>query len=245
MNPDELLTIAMKLDTPSLLNLCQTNKRINQIIYKRDPIWFYRLKQDFPDWKEIVVPFKETPFTDSKSIDIYKYLYKLKKGKDMLKVGGTLLDYSKRTQLDLSDNSIKEIPETLPQNLQILYLSNNSIKEIPETLPQNLQELYLSNNSIKEIPETLPQNLQVLYLSDNSITEIPETLPQTLQILALKNNSISEIPETLPQTLQVLSLYNNFIKEIPETLPQNLQYLFLSHNPLTKKVVIPGVTVFQ
>jgi hypothetical protein len=224
MNPDELLIIAMKLDLPSLLNWCQTNKRINEIICKRDPVWLYRLNQDFPDWKEFVLTPKETPFTESKPIDIYKYLYKLKKGKDMLEVEGSLLDYSKLTS----------------------FIScHDNIKEIPETLPQNLQELDLYNNNIKEIPETLPQNLQVLRLSYNSISEIPETLPPNLQQLWLSRNLISEIPEILPPNLQILDLSRNFIKEIPETLLQNLRILDLSGNPLIKKVVIPGVRIYQ
>ena len=186
MNPDELFKIAIELDLPSLLNWCQTNKRINEIICKRDPIWFYRLNQDFPDWKEFVLPKEIT-----KPIDIYKYLYKLKKGKDMLKVGGSLLDYSKLTILDLPGNRISKIPETLPPNLKVLILSHNLIKEIPKTLP-NLQELYLNDNKIKEIPEILPANLQELDLTNNSISEIPETLPHNLQELDLTNNPLTK-----------------------------------------------------
>jgi hypothetical protein len=124
------------------------------------------LNQEFPDWKEFVLPKEIT-----KPIDIYKYLYKLKKGKDMLKVGGSLLDYSKRLLIVRIGKSIKEIPETLPPNLQKLHLPNNLISEIPETLPQNLQMLNLFNNKIKEIPDTLPQNLKYLHLRDNPSTK--------------------------------------------------------------------------
>jgi len=49
LTPDELFSIAMLLDYYDLLNFCNSSKRINNVICKRDLIWKYRLSQDFPN----------------------------------------------------------------------------------------------------------------------------------------------------------------------------------------------------
>lgn len=49
LTSDELFSIAMLLDYYDLLNFCNSSKRINNIICKKDLIWKYRLSQDFPN----------------------------------------------------------------------------------------------------------------------------------------------------------------------------------------------------
>ena len=61
--------------------------------------------------------------------------------------------------IDLFNNGISEIPESLFRltNLIILSLEGNKISKIPESLLRltNLKWLFLSNNQIREIPESL------------------------------------------------------------------------------------------
>ncbi len=76
--------------------------------------------------------------------------------------------------LDIRDNSIKEVPETLSKlsNLQYLNLSGNSLKEVPETLSKlsNLQYLNLSDNELSDIPDSFTKmtKLECLELSTNT-----------------------------------------------------------------------------
>ncbi|HXD34221.1 MAG TPA: COR domain-containing protein [Pyrinomonadaceae bacterium] len=148
------------------------------------------------------------------------------------------------TELDLSDQKLTELPESLGKLTQLrhLYLFTNQLRELPEFLGQltQLQGLYLSGNQLRELPEWLGQltQLQSLYLSRNQLTKLPESRSQLeqLQLLRLDGNQLTELPEWLGQLtqLQSLSLSGNQLRELPESLSQltQLQSLSLSGNQL-------------
>ncbi|MGB3493322.1 MAG: leucine-rich repeat domain-containing protein, partial [Elainellaceae cyanobacterium] len=148
------------------------------------------------------------------------------------------------TELDLSNNQIEELPDSITQlhNLTELDLSNNQIEEIPECIAQlqNLTKLDLRDNQIKEIPECIAQlqNLTKLDLGENQIKEIPECIAQlqNLTELSLGENQINEIPECIAQLQNLTELYlgENQIKEIPECIAQlqNLTTLYLGNNQI-------------
>lgn len=46
---DVLFTIALELNLPDLLKLCQTNSRINNLVCKQKNIWIAKLLREFPD----------------------------------------------------------------------------------------------------------------------------------------------------------------------------------------------------
>jgi len=48
---DQLFLLAIGLDLPDLLNFCGSSKRINDLICKRNDIWYYKLKKEFPELK--------------------------------------------------------------------------------------------------------------------------------------------------------------------------------------------------
>ena len=76
LNKDELFTLALHLDLPNLLNLCQSNNLIRNNLCARDEIWIYKLRQDFPDFKKL----------NGKNFqDLYKLLYSLTKLKERFK----------------------------------------------------------------------------------------------------------------------------------------------------------------
>ncbi len=113
--------------------------------------------------------------------------------------------------LDIRDNSIKEVPETLSKlsNLQYLNLSGNSLKEVPETLSKlsNLQYLNLSGNSLNEVPETLSKlsNLQYLNLSDNELSDIPDSFTKMTKLECLElstNTGASNVGNPITNTTQ-------------------------------------------
>ena len=148
--------------------------------------------------------------------------------------------------LDLSSNSLIEIPESITKltNLTQLDLSSNSLTEIPESITKltNLTQLDLSSNSLTEIPESITKltNLTQLYLNSNSLIEIPENITKLTNLtqLYLNSNSLTEIPESIMKltNLTQLDLSSNSLIEIPGSITKltNLTQLYLSSNNLTE-----------
>jgi len=48
---DALFSIAIELDLPDLLALCGSHERIDELICKKNDIWYYKLNQEFPELK--------------------------------------------------------------------------------------------------------------------------------------------------------------------------------------------------
>lgn len=47
LNRDELFLLAVGLDAPSILNLCNTNKRFQEKLCKNDDVWRYKLLKEY------------------------------------------------------------------------------------------------------------------------------------------------------------------------------------------------------
>ena len=109
---------------------------------------------------------------------------------------------SKLSKLDLSNNQISIIPDSIAQlsNLSKLSLGGNKISVIPDALTQlsSLTWIDLNTNQIRIIPESIAQllNLLSLNLSYNQIVIIPESITQlsNLKKLILENNLITNVP---------------------------------------------------
>jgi len=52
LEKDQLFLLALELDLPELLSFCDSSKRINELICKRNDIWYYKLNKEFPNWKD-------------------------------------------------------------------------------------------------------------------------------------------------------------------------------------------------
>eukprot|EP00668_Euglena_longa_P011999 GGOE01014422.1.p1 GENE.GGOE01014422.1~~GGOE01014422.1.p1 ORF type:complete len:355 (-),score=116.56 GGOE01014422.1:302-1246(-) len=141
------------------------------------------------------------------------------------------------TDLDLSDNKIKHIPEHMVNHpcLVKLDLSYNNLREIRHLASLvNLTELYLQGNKIAEIDGlSALTNLTLLELGANRIREIKglDHLVRLTQLF-LGKNKIGRISglSTL-KNLTLLSLQNNRIVDI-EGLDelQALEELYISEN---------------
>ena len=155
---------------------------------------------------------------------------------------------SGKTELDLSDLELTELPESLGQlaQLQRLDVDNNQLTALPESLGQlaQLQTLDLDNNQLTALPESLGQltQLQTLFLQGNPLTALPESLGQLTQLgwLDLPNNQLTTLPESLGQLTQLQWLYleNNQLTALPESLGQltKLEVLYLNGNPLNPEL---------
>jgi Leucine-rich repeat (LRR) protein len=216
LTKDPLFLVALELNDVDMANFCKSNKKFNEQICKKDTIWYHKLSQLDKKYSKDIQKLKKEVNTLRNTRELYQLVKSLILAKEAFKVDWSLSELYNRERISLRYKKIEKIPNLSQfKKLRALNLNNNKIKEIPETLPDSLRELYLANNDIKQIPDTLPNSLQYLYLSGNQIEEIPKTLPNSLRLLLLAVNQIKEIPDTLPN-LQIFDLRFNKIKEIPE-----------------------------
>ncbi|XP_051920760.1 trophoblast glycoprotein b [Hippocampus zosterae] len=141
------------------------------------------------------------------------------------------------TDLDLSDNEMEAVEETVfhnMPNLERLDLSNNKIQTFSENaFPDdnklqvlNLSRSFHNHSSVKGILNILENGnllqLAVMDLSNNDLVLLPDDLFASLSNLVklnLQNSSIISIPDgilTLPQ-LQDLDLRHNRLRNVPST----------------------------
>lgn len=135
----------------------------------------------------------------------------------------------------------------LEQSLESLDLSNNKLQRVPETVDQlgRLTTLNLANNVIQFVNATtftnnVSRTLQSLDLSSNNLTQLPDSNARlaALELLRLNDNRIRVINSFafrgMPN-LQYLYLRDNQIDKLNENafseLPR-LRWLYLSGNRL-------------
>ncbi|XP_075051039.1 oligodendrocyte-myelin glycoprotein [Mixophyes fleayi] len=144
------------------------------------------------------------------------------------------------THLNLSYNHLTDLDHQLSRftNLRFIDLSHNSLKNLPSHLPRSLWEVYAANNNIKvlhKLDTAYQWNLKVLDVSRNSLQRsvfINNTLI-SLQFLNLSNNQLWTVPTNLPTNTQVIDLsYNSLIQILPGTLVRmaKLHTLYLHNN---------------
>ncbi len=104
-------------------------------------------------------------------------------------VGSVVYDDFGDKELNLSNAGYRNV-KYFPDEFNIVDLSDNSIRRIPEWFMKlkNLYYLDLRNNNI-EVIENLPLNLEYLYVSGNNIKYIDE---RSLEIIE-KNDTFVDI----------------------------------------------------
>ena len=147
-------------------------------------------------------------------------------------------------RLDLSDNQLKSIPESLSSltELTCLELTFNQLESIPESIGRltKLTHLDLKYNRLKSIPETLGSltRLGELHLRGNRLESMPESLGnlRQLTLLDLSDNQLKSIPESMGSLMQLtlLDLSHSHLKSIPESMGNLtcLEILSLNDNRL-------------
>ncbi|CAG9860792.1 unnamed protein product [Phyllotreta striolata] len=119
------------------------------------------------------------------------------------------------TELNVSSNRIREIPEFLKDftNLKFCDLSKNQLETLPHCLSELvfMRELILSNNRFKNIPSCIfgMIGLEILLCNDNAIEEIPIdelVVLKRLTRLDLSNNNINFVPPQLGNMTQLRAL---------------------------------------
>ncbi|XP_044734389.1 E3 ubiquitin-protein ligase SlrP-like [Chrysoperla carnea] len=135
-------------------------------------------------------------------------------------------------ELHLADNKLTQIPDNLPETLEILNMDCNQVCIISEKLPSNLRELLLPRNQIISIPETLPDSITRLNLYENTIDVLPKKLPNSLKRLDVCGNQLTSLPENLPETLEELEIGSNKLTCLPNNLPKSLRSIFADNNEI-------------
>ena len=158
-----------------------------------------------------------------------------------------LLKNTEITSLDLSDNQLTEIPESIGDltGLEKLYLSYNQLTEIPQSIGDltGLKTLDLYGNKLTEIPQSIGglTGLKNLDLSDNQLTEIPQSIGDLtgLKKLYLSSNQLTEIPQRIGDLtgLEMLSLDNNPLNDDTRT--------FLNHHQTLRNIVSTNMAAYE
>ncbi|GAB0094855.1 leucine-rich repeat-containing protein 40 [Sergentomyia squamirostris] len=121
------------------------------------------------------------------------------------------------TEVDLSVNLLKILPDFLSQfgNLRYLNVSSNLLEDLPESLGLviTLRELNIASNRLRNIPNCIYHltNLEILQASGNQIIVIDATDTgigslKKLATLDLSNNSIEMLPPILGNMKQIKNL---------------------------------------
>jgi hypothetical protein len=116
----------------------------------------------------------------------------------------------------------------LPKGLKKLVCSSNLLIDL-ESLPIQLEELFIDNNHLTDIDVSYLKNLKILNISSNSITDLG-ILPKTLEELYCESNKLQKLNLMDVPDLKVLSISNNLITVI-EDLPDNLTTFNMEDTP--------------
>ena len=218
--PDALFLIAMELDLPDLLQFCGSSSRFNKIICQQEPIWRYKLNQDYPNYLD---------FNFNKSLrEIYNSLYRIDQLKQKLNINLSLLDIYNLDTLEI-DGDVTEI-DILPSeigelvNLRRLWLPNNNLYKLPSELSQltNLEDLILDNNNFTEFPLVLTEMPQLTFISifRNRLETLPHEICNlvNLEEFNIGANFFNTLPPEIGNLVNLVIFNisaNNYLRTLP------------------------------
>ncbi|OQS02007.1 hypothetical protein THRCLA_05587 [Thraustotheca clavata] len=163
-----------------------------------------------------------------------------------------VFEITKLNTLDLSNNSITEVPAiTQLVNLKTLKLDNNQLTSLPDLSPlTKLQNLVLDNNRIVTL-NGLPASLTKLSARGNAMEEFPLCIcyVPNLEVVDLGANAIANVPDTIAQCtgLKELTLDNNQLTMLPAALAEcpKLAALFVRNNRLGKTSISSAILAYS
>ncbi|KAJ7979383.1 Plant intracellular ras-group-related LRR protein [Quillaja saponaria] len=147
-------------------------------------------------------------------------------------------------KLDLSNNNLQSIPESLTArllNMVVLDVHSNQLKSLPNSIGclSKLKVLNISGNSIEFIPKTIEncRSLEELNANFNKLSKLPDTIGFeliNLKKLSVNSNKLVFLPRTTSHltSLRVLDARLNCLRSLPEDLENliNLEILNVSQN---------------
>ncbi|CAI8589876.1 unnamed protein product [Vicia faba] len=156
----------------------------------------------------------------------------------------SLLDLAIISKLDLSNNNLKNIPESLTArllSLEMLDVHSNQLKSLPNSIGclSKLQVLNVSANFIESLPATIEncRALEELNVNFNMLSKLPDTIGFELiklKKLAVNSNKLVFLPSSTSHlmALKVLDVRLNCLRSLPNNLENliNLETLNVSQN---------------
>ncbi|KAF9615163.1 hypothetical protein IFM89_022224 [Coptis chinensis] len=147
-------------------------------------------------------------------------------------------------KLDLSNNNLENIPESLAArllNMVILDLHSNQLKSLPNSIGclYKLKFLNASGNSLESLPKTIEncRSLEELNANFNKLKSLPETMGfelLNLKKLSVNSNKLVFLPYSLTHltNLRILDARLNCLRSLPDGLENliNLEILNVSQN---------------
>ncbi len=191
----------------------------------------------------ITFTFKMTQTLEELKSGKLKGLKKLKLACGLSEFPEDILELSETLEvLDLSDNQLTDLPESISQlkHLRILFFARNKFTEFPSVLSKcpALSMIGFKSNQIQKVPENaFPPLLRWLILTDNKIEKLPKSIGNVhlLQKCALAGNLIEELPSEMAGcvNLELLRVSANRLKSIPQWLFElpKLSWVAFGGNP--------------
>ncbi|KAG1364142.1 plant intracellular Ras-group-related LRR protein 1 [Cocos nucifera] len=148
------------------------------------------------------------------------------------------------TKLDLSNNNLESIPESLTArllNLVVFDVHSNQLKVLPNSIGclSKLKVLNISGNLIESLPRTIEdcRALEELTANFNKLTKLPDTIGfelSNLKKLAVNSNKLAFLPHSTSHltSLRVLDARLNCLRSLPDDLDNlyHLEVLNVSQN---------------
>ena len=123
--------------------------------------------------------------------------------------------YNYFTFMNMNSCGITEMPETLPENLQILNFNDNKIFKLPR-LPYTLHSLIGENNRISEFPDISHCFLlEDIDLSGNDIVDLNMLIPSNVKTINIDFNRLRSINYELINPEVKISAAYNFLTQVP------------------------------
>lgn len=148
------------------------------------------------------------------------------------------------TTLDLSNNNLESIPESMIARLLhvvVLDVRSNQLKSLPNSIGclSRLKVLNVSGNLLESLPATIEEcrALEELNANFNQLTKLPDTLGfelHSLRKLSVNSNKLSQLPFSTSHmtALRALDARLNCLRALPDGLENlvNLEALNVSQN---------------
>ncbi|KAL0333586.1 UNVERIFIED_CONTAM: Plant intracellular Ras-group-related LRR protein 6 [Sesamum angustifolium] len=148
------------------------------------------------------------------------------------------------SKLDLSNNNLQSIPESLTArllNVVVLDVRSNQLNSLPNSIGclSKLKVLNVSGNFLHSLPRTVEncRSLEELNANFNKLSQLPDTIGfelQNLKYLYVNSNKLSFLPHSTSHltNLRVLDVRLNCLRSLPEDLENliKLQVLNISQN---------------
>ncbi|XP_028088976.1 plant intracellular Ras-group-related LRR protein 6-like isoform X1 [Camellia sinensis] len=165
-------------------------------------------------------------------------------GMDLDSLPNPSLNIGTICKLDISNNNLQSIPESLTArllNLIVLDVHSNQLKSLPNSIGclSKLKVLNVSGNLLESLPKTIEncRSLEDLNANFNKLAKLPDTIGfelVNLKKLSVNSNKLMFLPRSISYltNLHVLDARLNCLRALPEDMENlvNLQVLNISQN---------------